>query len=46
MGLDGLNSLADGGRCILEALQPLVEVDATLADGIECLIRHATAIIS
>ena len=42
MGLDGLNSLTDGGRCVLETLQPLVEVDATLTDGVERFIRHAT----
>ena len=42
MSLDGLNGLTDGGWCILEALQPLVEVNATFADGIECFICHAT----
>ena len=41
MGLDGLNSLADGGRCVLESFQPLVKVDTTLADGVERFIRHA-----
>ncbi len=43
MSLNGLNGLTNGGRCVLEALQPLVEVDATLADGIKRFIRHATS---
>ena len=42
MGFDGLNGLTDRGRCVLEAFQPLVEVDATLADGVKRFIRHTT----
>lgn len=42
VGLDGLNCLADGFGGILKALQPMIQVDAALADGVKCLIRHAT----
>ena len=42
MGLDGLNGLANGFRGILEALQPMIQIDATLADGVERFIRHTT----
>ena len=40
MGLDGLHGLAHGFRRVFETLQPLVEVDAALADGVERLVRH------
>ena len=42
MGLDGLNGLADGFGRVLEPLQPMIQVDATLTDGIKCLIRNTT----
>ena len=38
MGLDGLDGLADGGLRVSEALEPVVEVDAALADDIQCLV--------
>ena len=41
VGLDGLDGLADGGRGVLEPLQPVVQVDAALADGVEGFVRHA-----
>ena len=45
MSLDGLDGFADGGLGITEAFEPVVEVNAALTDGIECLVFYAALFI-
>ncbi len=41
MGLNGFDGLANGCLCVAEAFEPVVEVNAAFADGIECLVFYA-----
>ena len=43
VGFDGLYGLPDGLRRVLESFEPLVEVDAALADGVEGVVGDAAA---
>ena len=45
MGLNGLDGLADGSLRVAETLEPVVEVNAAFADGIECLVFYAALFI-
>ena len=43
MGANGLDGATDGLVGVLEAFEPVPEVDAAFADGVECLVGDATS---